>query len=212
MYDRLMAPSPTARRVPTAGTVLAVVGAVADLALAAGLGVLRATNSSVGLRHAEGHLPTLALVIVLAAPGAAALLGVAIARPVLFGAAGFACFPLAVVSVAAVPIWLPGVLFLIAFVRASATRPPAPLLGGTVLVGFTALLLVALRILVTGNGHYTYSYPGGSEGGDYFLPGHATFCILIVVADLVLATVLARLSPSPARHSHAAASNTPERL
>lgn len=191
--------------------MLAVVGALADLALAAGLGVLRATNSQVGERRAEGHLPTLALVIVLAAPGVAALLGVAIARPVLFGAAGFACFPLAVVSIAAVPIWLPAVLFLIAFVQASNTRPPAPLLGGIVLVGFTALLLVALRILITGNGQYTYSYPGGSEGGDYFLPSRATFCILIVVADLVLATALARLSPSPTRRSHDAANNTPAR-
>jgi hypothetical protein len=73
------------------------------------------------------------------------------------------------------------------------------LLGGLILSSFTALLLVALRILITGNGQYTYTYPGGSEGGDYFLPSHATFCILIVAVDLVLATALARLSPSAAR-------------
>jgi len=205
-----MTSSSRPRRVRTAGTTFAGVGALIDLALAVGLGVLRATNSQVGQRRAEGHLPTLALVIVLAAPGVAALLGVAIARPVLFGAAGFACFPLAFVSIAAVPIWLAGVLFLSAFVRASNNLPPAPLVG-IVLVGFTALLVVALGILITGSGQYTYSYPGGSEGGEYFLPGRATFCILIVVADLVIVTALARLSPSPTRRSLDAANNTPAR-
>jgi hypothetical protein len=88
-------------------------------------------------------------------------------------------------------------LFTIAFVRASSTRPHASLLGVLILVGFTVFLFVALRILITGNGHYSYTYPGGSEGGDYFLPGHATSCIFVVGVDLVLAAALARLSPSP---------------
>jgi hypothetical protein len=136
---------------------------------------------------------------VLAAPGVVALLGVGVARPVLYGAAGAACFPLAFVSILAAPIWLPAVLFTIAFVQASNTRPHASLLGLLVLVGFTVLLFVALRILITGNGHYSYTYPGGSEGGDYFLPTHAMLCIVVVGIDLVLATALARLSPSPTR-------------
>jgi hypothetical protein len=197
--DAVPVPSLTAHRDRASATRLAAVAAVVDVALAVGLGVVRAVNSGVGQRRAEGPIPTLALVVVLAAPGAVALLGVAVARPVLFGAAGVACWPLAFVSVAALPIWLPALLFLFAFVQASRIRPPPPLVAGLVLAGFTALLLVALRILVTGNGQYTYTFPGGSEGGDYFRPAHATLCIVIVVVDLVLATVLARAGASPPR-------------
>src|ERR1700687_5351513 len=195
MYDALVMSSPVALpggRAP--GTTLAVVGVLADVALAVGLGVLRLTNSQVGERRAEGPLPTLALVSVLIAPGVLALIGVAIARPVLFVVAGIACFPLAILSIAAVPIWLPAVVFLIAFIQASGSGPAAPRPWPLFVPGFTALLLIAVRILTTGNGQYTYTYPGGSQGGDYFLPSHATLCILLVGLDLVLATVLARLS------------------
>src|SRR5882672_4503229 len=94
-----------------AGTTLALVGAAMDLALAAGLGVIRTTQSSAGQRHVEGPLPTLALALALAAPGIVALVGVAIDRPVLFGAASFASWPLTIVSIAAVPIWIPATLF-----------------------------------------------------------------------------------------------------
>jgi hypothetical protein len=186
------------RRAP--GTTLAVVGALADVVLAAGLGVLRTTNSQVGERRAEGPLPTLALVGVLIAPGLLALIGVAKSRPVLFVVAGIASFPLAILSIAAVPIWLPAVLFLIAFVQASGPAPPPPLIGALVVATFTALLLVAVRILTSGTGQYTYTYRGGSQGGDYFLPSHAAIAIVLVGFDLVLATALARLGRHDSVH------------
>jgi hypothetical protein len=176
------------------GTTFAVTGVLADVALAVGLGVLRWTNSQVGERRAEGALPTLALVGVMIAPGVLALIGVAIARPLLFLVAGIACFPLAIVSIAAVPIWVPAVAFLIAFVQASRSEPPAPWLGALIVASFTALLLVAVLILITGTGQYIYTYSGGSQGGDYFLSSRAAVSILLVVLDLVVATAMARLS------------------
>ncbi|MDP9333095.1 MAG: hypothetical protein M3Q30_07280 [Actinomycetota bacterium] len=179
------------------GSKLALAGAVADLALAAGLGAIRATNGSVGQRHAEGPLPTLAIVIAVAAPGVLALIGVAIDRPVLFGAAGIACPPLAIVSIAAIPIFLPAVFFLLAFARATRTQRSQSLFGGLVLVGFQAPILVGLWILITQTREFTYNFAGGSEGGEYFTPGHAGFCIAIVAVDLVIASALARLSPAP---------------
>jgi hypothetical protein len=181
------------------GSKPALAGAVTNLALAAGLGAIRATNGSVGERRAEGPLPTVALVVLLAAPGILALIGVATARPVLFGAAGIACLPLAIVSIAAVPIWLPGVLFVIAFVRATSSRCLGPTLAGCIFAGFgfTLVLFVALRLLVSGYARYTYDYPGGSEAGDYIRPAHAAWCILIVTADIFITALFARLSPAP---------------
>ena len=185
---------------PRPGSKLALAGAVTNLALAALLGAVRATHGSVGQRHVEGPLPTLAIVIAMAAPGVLALIGVAIDRPVLFGAAGIACPPLAIVSVAAIPMFIPAVLFLLAFARATSTQRSLSLLGGLVLVGFQAPILVGLWILITETREFTYNFPGGSEGGDYFTPGHAGLCIAIVAVDLLIASALARLSgPTPAR-------------
>jgi hypothetical protein len=181
------------------GSKLALTGAVTNLGLAAGLGAIRATNGSVGQRHAEGPLPTLALVIAVAAPGVLALIGIAIDRPVLFGAAGIACPPLAIVSVAAIPILLPAVFLLLAFARATSRQRFQSFLGGLVLVGFQAPILAGLWILITETREFTYNFPGGSEGGEYFTPGHAGICIAIVAIDLVIAATLARLSPAPTR-------------
>jgi hypothetical protein len=181
------------------GTKPALAGAVTNLAVAAGLGAIRATHSSVGQRHVEGRLPTVAIVIAVAAPGVLALIGVAIDRPVLFGAAGIACPPLAIVSIAAIPILLPAVFFLLAFARATSKQRSQSLLGGLVLVGFQAPILVGLWVLITQTREFTYNFAGGSEGGEYFTPGHAGFCIAIVAVDLVIASALARLSPAPRR-------------
>jgi hypothetical protein len=183
------------------GSKLALAGAATNLALAAGLGAIRATNGSVGQRHVEGPLPTLAIVIAMAAPGVLALIGVAIDRPVLFGAAGIACPPLAIVSVAAIPMFIPAVLFLLAFARATSTQRSLSLLGGLVLVGFQAPILVGLWILITETREFTFNFPGGSEGGDYFTPGHAGLCIAIVAVDLVITSAVARLNPAPARRA-----------
>ncbi|MDQ1455808.1 MAG: hypothetical protein QOH28_1428 [Actinomycetota bacterium] len=183
------------------GSKLALAGAVTNLAVAAGLGAIRATHSSVGLRHVEGQLPTLAIVITVAAPGVLSLIGVAIDRPVLFGAAGIACLPLTIVSIAAVPIFLPAVFFLLAFARATSTQRSLSLLGGLVLIGFQAPILVGLWVLITQTREFTYRFGGGSEGGEYFTPAHAGFCIAIVAVDLVIASALARLSPAPRREA-----------
>ena len=120
MNDPLI-PTPLPRRhSPAPGTTLALIAAFADVALTVGLGVLRTTNSQFGQRRAEGLLPTFAFAIVLAAPGIVALIGVAIARPVLFGAAAIGCLPAR--SSRSLAVWIPAVLFMIAFARASATR------------------------------------------------------------------------------------------
>ena len=132
----------------------------------------------------------MAFALLLAAPGLLVLTGVATNRPVLFIAAGCACLPLAVISVAAVPIWLPAAGFVVAFVRAPRARRWTAT-DSIILVGFPALLLVALSILVAVHGQYTYTYPGGSEGGDYFLPSRAAWTIVVIVADLALAAILA---------------------
>ena len=180
-----------------AGTTLALVGAAMDLALAAGLGVIRTTLSSAGQRHVEGPLPTLALVLALAAPGIVALVGVAIDRPVLFGAASFASWPLAFVSIAAVPIWIPATLFLIAFARAETAKRSPSLRAGLILAAFPMPILAGLWLLVVNTRQFTYNFAGGSEGGDYFTPGHGLFCIALITLDILVVTLLARRSPPP---------------
>jgi hypothetical protein len=168
-----------------------------DLALAAGLGVIRTTQSSAGQRHVEGSLPTLALVVVLAAPGIVALVGVAIDRPVLFGAASFASWPLAFVSIAAVPIWIQATLFLIAFARAETAKRSPSLRAGLILAVFPMPILAGLWLLVVNTRQFTYNFAGGSEGGEYFTPGHGLLCIALVALDVLVVTVLARRSPPP---------------
>jgi len=181
------------------GSKPALAGAVINLALAAGLGLIRTTNGSVGQRHVEGPLPTLAIVIAVAAPGVLVLIGIAIDRPVLFGAAALACAPLVIVSVAAIPIFLPAVLYFVAFARATNMQRSLSLVDGIVLVGFQAPMLAGLWILITKTGDFTYNFPGGSEGGEYFTRGHAVLCIALVAVDVVIASALARLSPAPRR-------------
>ena len=187
------------RHRPRPGTKLALAGAIVDLALAAAVGAIRTAGASAGQAHAEGALPTIAFVVVLAAPGIVALVGIVTARPMLFGAAGFACGPLIIVSIATFPLVVPCALLIAAFVQSQRTQPPAPLLTGLVLVAFPVPLLVGLRILVTATAPFTYNFPGGSESGDYFTPGHAALCIALVTVDVVLASLLARLGPAPRR-------------
>lgn len=200
MYGSRVTGPPAASLRLRPGTKLALVGATADLAMAAGLGAIRATGASAGQAHAEGALPTVAIVVVLAAPGILALIGVAIARPVLFGAAGIACGPLVIVSIVAFPLFVPCVLLIIAFARAARAQPPPTLLAGLVLGAFPVPLLVGLWILVTETGQFTYNFPGGSEGGEYFTRGHAVLCIVLVAVDLVFASLLARFGSAPTRY------------
>jgi hypothetical protein len=178
---------------------LAVVAAYADLVMAAGVGILRSTHTPFGEYRVEGLLPTFALMLLLAAPGVLALIGAATAQPVLFAVAGVACFPLAIISMAALPIWLPGAGFLISYNRASrASRWSGA--QSLMAASFLAVLLLALVLLVAAKGQYTYTYPGGSEGGDYYLPSRALWTIGVIVADLALAAIVAIRMPhhSPA--------------
>jgi hypothetical protein len=170
---------------------VALTAAGADLALALGIGALRTTAGGSGQHRAEGWLPTVAVALILAAPGILAVTGAATDRPVLYGAAGIACLPLAVVSVAAVPIWLPAIGFLGAFTLASPTNLWTRADGLTI-AGFVALLLVALAMVLAVNGQYSYTSPGGgTEAGDYILPSRAAASLVVVLADLVLASTFA---------------------
>ncbi len=190
-------------------TNVVLVGVFLDLVVAAGIGIIRTAGSSTGMSRAEGPLPTIALVFAVAAPGIVALVGLATGRPVLYGAAGIACGPLVLVSIAAVPVWIPGVLFLIAFVGAQTAEPTFPLWTGLILGGFPIPLLAGVWILVTETAQYSYSYQGGSESGDYFTAGHAVTCITIVAADIALVSLLARATPARRRAARAVAISAP---
>jgi hypothetical protein len=183
------------------GTKTALFGAGFDLMLAAGIGVIRATHGSVGQRHAEGSLPTLAIAIALAAPGVLALVGIAINRPILFGAAGFACGPLIVVSVIAFPFLIASALLILAFIQAqTATLTPLAAVA-LIFVTFPVSIAIGLRTLIFQTREFTYTYPGGSEGGEYFTPAHAVFCIALVAAGLVFAATLAQFTAEPVPHA-----------
>jgi hypothetical protein len=184
-----------ARTDTASGSNLAMTGAVLDLALAAGIGLIRSSGASAGMRHAEGPLPTVAMVVAFAAPGVAALIGIAIKRPVLFGAAAFGCGPLVIFSIAAFPMIIPFVLFFTAFAKAQTGRRRPSLLAGLILGGFAIPIVGGLWILITETSQYTYNFAGGSEGGEYFTAGHAALCIALVVADVIVASTLAWLSP-----------------
>jgi uncharacterized membrane protein len=191
------APAPRFER---PGRRLAGSGAVLDLILAAAIGVVRASLGSTGAARAEGPLPTIAIVAALAAPGVVALVGIAGNRPALFGAAGFACGPLILVSIVAFPILFAAALLLVAWAQATAGRR----ISGTdalVLVGFPIPLVFGLGILITQTSHYTYNFAGGSESGEYFTARNALLCIAIVVADVVGACALARRAPA-SRYAH----------
>lgn len=100
-----------------------------------------------------------------------------------------------IVSVAAFPLVVPCVLLVVAFAQGQNAQPSSPLLTGLLLGGFPVPILVGLWILITRTGQFTYTFPGGSESGEYFTPAHAGLCIALVVVDVVVACVAARLSP-----------------
>jgi hypothetical protein len=171
-------------------------GIAIDLFLAGAVGVIRTAGSSAGLRHAEGPLPTIAFVLAFAAPGILALIGVVIYRPILYGAAGFACAPILVFSIVGLPMLVPFVLLFVALGKEqSGTRSPS-LLAGCILAGFLVPILAALSKLVTDTAQFTYAFPGGSESGDYSTPRNAVLCIAIIAADIAVAATLAWISPA----------------
>jgi hypothetical protein len=181
------------------GARFALAGVALDFVLAAGLGAFRTAHGSVGLRHVEGPLPTVAMVVAMAAPGVLALVGIAIDRPILFGAAAFACGPLMIISILAFPFLISCVLLILAFAEAQTSQLSPLFVAALIFVIFPVPIAIGLRILITETREFTYAFPGGSEGGEYFTPAHAVLCIALVAADLAFVSVLARLTAAPIR-------------
>ena len=96
-----------------------------------------------------------------------------------------------IAKIAAVPVWIPGALFIVAFVRRAQIESPPPLRVAILVAGFPTFVFGPLLTMITHTSQYTYSFPGGSEGGDYFTPGRAAFAIVVIVADVVAATLIA---------------------
>ncbi|MGE5654901.1 MAG: hypothetical protein ACM3ZQ_11700, partial [Bacillota bacterium] len=114
--------------------------------------------------------------------GVLALIGIAINRPILFGAAGFACGTLIIVSVIAFPFLIASALLIAAFIQAQTGELSPWAAVALIFVGFPVSVAIGLRTLIFQTGEFTYTFPGGSEGGEYFTPAHAVVCIAFVVA------------------------------
>jgi hypothetical protein len=181
----------TDRRASRPGRTLAIIAAAIDVAFGVLIGVVRAALSHTGQMHAEGPLPTIALTVLLVAPAALVVIGLLTDNPVLFGVAGIGCGPLVFISVAAVPIWLPGALMIAAYLRARPHTPPAPAMTAALTIGFPAVLIGALVVLLTHYGQYSGTYQGVSEGGDYILPSRAAWAIGLVAIGLAAAALAA---------------------
>lgn len=176
-----------------AGGRLAFVASAGAIAWAVGLGVLRLLNSQAGQRRAEGVIPTVALVVLLAAPGVLGFVGMAAARPSLFLAAGAACLPLGVVSIAATPIWIAGALLVVAFARSPAAARGNPRAAFCALLFFAGVVL-GVGVLLFRTGEYSYRTATGGQEGEYLLPSRAAAAIVIVATDLAVTVVAARSS------------------
>ena len=181
----------TDHRTSRPGRTLAIIGAAVDLAFGVLIGTVRAALSHTGQMHAEGPLPTIALTLMLIAPAVLVVIGLATDNPLLWGVAGIACGPLAFISIAAVPVWIPGALMVVAFLRGRPAVRVPPRLTVLLMVGFPALLIGALVVLLTHSGRYSGTYQGVTEGGDYILPSRAAVSIALVVAALVAASAVA---------------------
>jgi hypothetical protein len=180
------------------GRWLALTGITFDLAMAVALGALRFANSEPGQRQAEGPLPTLAFVALFAAPGILALTGLTTGRPVLVATGGAACFPF-LISVAALPFWLPGGLLMAASRRLPSNPPGREPNPAWSIFGFFVVHGLAAVVLLSAMGQYSYTFSGGSEEGEYYLPSRAAWAVLIIAANLVITSAVARRSPRHVR-------------
>ena len=179
-------------RPPMPGARIAWFGVATDVLFAVALAAFRNANSPAGQRHAEGLLPSVALGVIFAAPGIIAAVGLRLRRPPLVAAAGVACAPLLILSIAAFPIVLPASLFALAFAKASGSAPPA---GARVAIAsglFVALSVVAMGVWLRDWGQYNYVFAGGSESGDYVLPAHAVVVMVIAAANVFVTALAAR--------------------
>jgi hypothetical protein len=174
------------------GSRLARFGVAVDLLIAVAIATFRHAHASVGQRHVEGILPSVALGVLFVSPGLLAAVGLRISRPVLVGFAAITCVPLMILSIAAFPILVPAVLFAVSYARAS-NRVVMPS-KRTVIAGATFVILsvVAMGVWLIGWGEFNYVFPGGGESGEYVLPAHAVLTILLVGSNVAITTLLAR--------------------
>lgn len=175
------------------GVMLGWSGVVVVLALAVLVACVRAIGSTVGQRHAEGPIPTIAFGALLAAPGLLAVIGLLTRRPVMVGAGGVACVPLAILSILTVPILIPAGLLLVAFVRADQAEDATlgPVRAAASIGGCVTLLAVAVGLLVLGMRPYTYEYATGGEQGAYVPASHGVAALAVVGVNLALTTLVA---------------------
>ena len=181
------------------GTSFALAGILFDLALALAIGALRNGSGSVGERHAEGALPTVAIALAVAAPGIVALVGVVRRRAALYLAAAIASLPLAIVSIAVVPIWISTALFAIAFFREPGAAVGFGPLDGVIAVGFAVPVFVGLLVMITHTHPYTYRFADGGESGDAFTRANALRSIVLTHVDVAVVAVLASVPRTRSR-------------
>lgn len=170
---------------------MAIAGVLLDLILAALLCVVRAHGETAGQWHAEGPWATIAFAVLVAGPGLAGLAGIRTRRAELLAAAGLACLPVAMLSIALFPLVASSVLLLVAF-----ARHPIASLGRTALTCATLVTatIAAIGMLLT-TAPYNYSFPGGGESGGYVPGAHAGLAIALVLVGVAAATAVATLGP-----------------
>jgi hypothetical protein len=164
------------------------VGVALVFMLAALVVVVRWGGTSRGQWQAEGPVPTVAFGAVIAAPGLVALIGRRRKRPVMFAAAALACVPLAPLSIVTLPIWIPAVLFMVAWVYAGTAQPTAISAGRSAIgIGVClALIAAAAGLLVFGTMPYTYTYATGGESGSYVTASHGLASLVLVALSVVV--------------------------
>lgn len=167
------------------GTVV-VAGAVV-LVMGAAIAVIRFVGGSPAERGLEGALGACALGAVIAAPGALALLA-RIDRPALLIPAGVLLLPLSGVSIATLPLLIPAVMLLVAYVR---RRPPEavqpPLLVALSSAVVIMIVVAALVSLFIHEDPRTWSAPTSSgETSDVITIGEALVSLLLTGTALVL--------------------------
>ena len=167
------------------GTVV-VAGAVV-LVMGAAIAVIRFVGGSPAERGLEGALGACALGAVIAAPGALALLA-RIDRPALLIPAGVLLLPLSGVSIATLPLLIPAVMLLVAYVR---RRPPEavqpPLLVALSSAVVIMVVVAALVSLFIHEDPRTWSAPTSSgETSDVITIGEALVSLLLTGTALVL--------------------------
>jgi hypothetical protein len=165
----------------------AISGAVLDLAVAALVAVIRTRGSTPGQRHAEGPWGTLGFVVLVAGPGVLALAGVAVQRAAVVGAAGFACLPIALLSIATLPLAIVGALLLVAFARTPSNA------GGRTVVVLAIYLtgtLAAMAMLLN-TASYTSLTATGGESGAYIPAAFAGMAVALVVVAAAASVAVA---------------------